>query len=99
LLGSIYNLIKKGKRKPQDLMRNLSNDNKEFLQNKIKSYFEQGRNCPNIVQFTIKVLQDGNFSAKESGTPQKLIAFLHSMINPLHSFMVPGATCGSAKSH
>lgn len=76
LLDSIYNLIKKDKRKPQDLMRDLSSDNKEFLQNKIKNYFEQGRNCSNIVQFTIKALQDGRFSAKGSGALQ-LIAFLY----------------------
>ena len=78
LLDSIYNLIKKDKRKPQDLMRDLSNENKEFLQNKIKNYFEQGRNCPNIVQFTIKALQDGSFSTKGSGALQ-LIAFLHGV--------------------
>ena len=78
LLDSIYNLIKKDKRKPQDLMSDLSSENKEFLQNKIKNYFEQGRNCQNIVQFTIKALQDGNFSAKGSGALQ-LIAFLHGM--------------------
>ena len=57
-------------------MRDLSSDNKEFLQNKIKNYFEQGRNCSNIVQFTIKALQDGRFSAKGSGALQ-LIAFLY----------------------
>ena len=78
LLDSIYNLIKKDKRKPQDLMRDLSNDNKELLKTKISDYFEQGRNCPNIVQFTIKALQDGSFSAKGSGALQ-LIAFLHGM--------------------
>ena len=78
LLDSIYNLIKKDKRKPQDLMRDLSNDNKELLKTKIGNYFEQGRNCPNIVQFTIKALQDGSFSAKGSGALQ-LIAFLHGM--------------------
>lgn len=78
LLDSIYNLIKKDKHKPQDLMRDLSSANKEFLQSKIKNYFEQGRNCPNIVQFTIKALQDGSFSAKGSGALQ-LIAFLHGM--------------------
>jgi len=78
LLDSIYNLIKKDKCKPQDLMRDLSNDNKELLKTKISDYFEQGRNCPNIVQFTIKALQDGSFSAKGSGALQ-LIAFLHGM--------------------
>jgi len=78
LLDSIYNLIKKDKRKPQDLMRDLSNDNKELLKTKIGDYFEQGRNCPNIVQFTIKALQDGSFSAKGSGALQ-LVAFLHGM--------------------
>ncbi len=78
LLDSIYNLIKKDKRKPQDLIRDLSSENKEFLQNKIKSYFEQGRNCKNTVQFTIKALQDGSFSAKGSGALQ-LIAFLRGM--------------------
>jgi len=78
LLDSIYNLIKKDKRKPHDLMRDLSSENKEFLQSKIKNYFEQGRNCQNIVQFTIKALQDGSFSAKGSGALQ-LIAFLHGM--------------------
>jgi len=78
LLDSIYNLIKKDKRKPQDLMRDLSNDNKELLKTKISDYFEQGRNCPNIVQFTIKALQDGSFSAKGSGALQ-LVAFLHGM--------------------
>ena len=78
LLDSIYNLIKKDKRKPQDLMRDLSNDNKELLKNKISDYFEKGRNCSNIVQFTIKALQDGSFSAKGSGALQ-LIAFLHGM--------------------
>ncbi len=78
LLDSIYNLIKKDKRKPQDLMRELSNDNKELLKTRISDYFEQGRNCPNIVQFTIKALQDGNFSAKGSGALQ-LVAFLHGM--------------------
>ena len=78
LLDSIYNLIKKDKRKPQDLMRDLSNDNKELLKTKISDYFEQGRNCSNIVQFTIKALQDGSFSAKGSGALQ-LIAFLHGM--------------------
>jgi len=78
LLDSIYNLIKKDKRKPQDLMRDLSTDNKELLKTKISDYFEQGRNCPNIVQFTIKALQDGSFSAKGSGALQ-LIAFLHGM--------------------
>ncbi len=78
LLDSIYNLIKKDKRKPQDLIRDLSSENKEFLQSKIKNYFEQGRNCQNIVQFTIKALRDGSFSAKGSGALQ-LIAFLHGM--------------------
>ncbi|HMY90356.1 MAG TPA: ParB/RepB/Spo0J family partition protein [Nitrosomonas sp.] len=78
LLDSIYNLIKKDKRKPQDLMRDLSNDNKELLKTRISDYFEQGRNCQNIVQFTIKALQDGSFSAKGSGALQ-LIAFLHGM--------------------
>ncbi|MBK7492347.1 MAG: ParB/RepB/Spo0J family partition protein [Nitrosomonas sp.] len=78
LLDSIYNLIKKDNRKPQDLMRDLSNDNKELLKTKISDYFEQGRNCSNIVQFTIKALQDGSFSAKGSGALQ-LIAFLHGM--------------------
>ncbi len=78
LLDSIYNLIKKDKRKPQDLMRDLSSDNKELLKTKISGYFEQGRNCSNIVQFTIKALQDGSFSAKGSGALQ-LIAFLHGM--------------------
>ena len=78
LLDSIYNLIKKDKRKPHDLMQDLSSENKEFLQSKIKNYFEQGRNCQNIVQFTIKALQDGSFSAKGSGALQ-LIAFLHGM--------------------
>ena len=78
LLDSIYNLIKKDKRKPRDLMRDLSNDNKELLKTKISDYFEQGRNCPNIVQFTIKALQDGSFSAKGGGALQ-LIAFLHGM--------------------
>ncbi|MER0171871.1 MAG: ParB/RepB/Spo0J family partition protein [Nitrosomonas sp.] len=78
LLDSIYNLIKKDKLKPQDLMRDLSSENKEFLQSKIKNYFEQGRNCQNIVQFTIKALQDGSFSAKGSGALQ-LIAFFHGM--------------------
>lgn len=78
LLDSIYNLIKKDKRKPQDLMHDLSSDHKELLQTKIKNYFEQGRNCSNIVQFTIKALQDGSFSAKGSGALQ-LIAFLHGM--------------------
>jgi len=78
LLDSIYNLIKKDKRKPHDLMRDLSNDNKELLKTKISDYFEQGRNCQNIVQFTIKALQDGSFSAKGSGALQ-LIAFLHGM--------------------
>ncbi|MXS79123.1 ParB/RepB/Spo0J family partition protein [Nitrosomonas sp. JL21] len=78
LLDSIYNLIKKDKRKPRDLMRDLSSENKEFLQSKIKNYFEQGRNCKNTVQFTIKALQDGSFSAKGSGALQ-LIAFLHGM--------------------
>lgn len=78
LLDSIYNLIKKDKRKPQDLMRELSTDNKELLKTRINDYFEQGRNCPNIVQFTIKALQDGSFSAKGSGALQ-LVAFLHGM--------------------
>ncbi|UJP08114.1 MAG: ParB/RepB/Spo0J family partition protein [Nitrosomonas sp.] len=78
LLDSIYNLIKKDKCKPQDLMRDLSTDNKELLKTKISDYFEQGRNCPNIVQFTIKALQDGSFSAKGSGALQ-LVAFLHGM--------------------
>lgn len=78
LLDSIYNLIKKDKCKPQDLMRDLSNDNKELLKTKIGDYFEQGKNCPNIVQFTIKALQDGSFSAKGSGALQ-LVAFLHGM--------------------
>jgi len=78
LLDSIYNLIKKDKRKPQDLMRELSNDHKELLKTRISDYFEQGRNCPNIVQFTIKALQDGSFSAKGSGALQ-LVAFLHGM--------------------
>lgn len=78
MLDSIYNLIKKDKRKPQDLIHDLSSDHKAFLQTKIKNYFEQGRNCSNIVQFTIKALQDGSFSAKGSGALQ-LIAFLHGM--------------------
>ena len=59
-------------------MRDLSNDNKELLKTRISDYFEQGRNCQNIVQFTIKALQDGSFSAKGSGALQ-LIAFLHGM--------------------
>jgi ParB family transcriptional regulator, chromosome partitioning protein len=76
LLDSIYHLIKKDKRKPHDLMRDLSNDDKKLLKTKIKNYFEQGKNCSNIVQFTISALQDGRFSAKGSGALQ-LIAFLY----------------------
>jgi len=76
LLDSIYHLIKKDKRKPQDLMHDLSSSDKELLTTNVKNYFEAGRNCSNIVQFAIKALQDGRFSAKGSGALQ-LIAFLY----------------------
>ena len=76
LLDAIYHLIKKDKRKPHDLMRDLSNDDKKLLKTKVKNYFEQGRDCSNVVQFTINALQDGRFSAKGSGALQ-LIAFLY----------------------
>lgn len=76
LLDAIYHLIKKDKRKPHDLMRDLSNDDKKLLKTKVKNYFEQGKNCPNIAQFIISALQDGRFSAKGSGALQ-LIAFLY----------------------
>jgi len=76
LLDSIYHLIKKDKRKPQDLLRALSKDDKKLLTSNVKNYFEEGRNCSNIVQFTINALQDGRFSAKGSGALQ-LIAFLY----------------------
>ncbi|WP_090661414.1 ParB/RepB/Spo0J family partition protein [Nitrosomonas marina] len=76
LLDSIYHLIKKDNRKPQDLMRELSRDDKKLLTTKVKDYFEEGRNCPNMIQYTINALQDGRFSAKGSGALQ-LIAFLY----------------------
>jgi ParB family transcriptional regulator, chromosome partitioning protein len=76
LLDSIYHLIKKDKRKPQDLLRDLSKDDKKLLTTKVKSYFEEGRNCPDMIQYTINALQDGRFSAKGSGALQ-LIAFLY----------------------
>jgi len=76
LLDSIYHLIKKDNRKPQDLMRELSRDDKKLLTTKVKDYFEEGRNCSNMIQYTINALQDGRFSAKGSGALQ-LIAFLY----------------------
>jgi len=76
LLDSIYHLITKGKRNPKALMHDLSNDDKRLLKTKVKNYFEEGRKCSNIVQFTISALQDGRFSAKGSGALQ-LIAFLY----------------------
>lgn len=76
LLDSIYHLIKKDKRKPQDLIRDLSKDDKKLLTSRVKGYFEEGRNCSNIIQYTIHALQDGRFSAKGSGALQ-LIAFLY----------------------
>lgn len=76
LLDSIYHLIKKDKRNPQELMRELSRDDKKLLTTKVKDYFEEGRNCPNMIQYTISALQDGRFSAKGSGALQ-LIAFLY----------------------
>lgn len=76
LLDSIYHLIKKDKRKPQDLMRNLSKDDQKLLTTQVKDYFEEGRNCPNRIQYTIHALQDGRFSAKGGGALQ-LIAFLY----------------------
>ena len=76
LLDSIYHLIKKDKRMPQDLIRDLSRDEQKILTTKVKNYFEEGRNCSNIIQFTINALQDGRFSAKGSGALQ-LIAFLY----------------------
>ena len=76
LLDSIYHLIKKDKRKPQALIRDLSKEDKKLLKTKVKTYFEEGRNCSNVVQFTINALQDGRFSAKGSGALQ-LIAFLY----------------------
>ncbi|MCB1986377.1 MAG: ParB/RepB/Spo0J family partition protein [Burkholderiales bacterium] len=76
LLDSIYHLIKKDKRSPKDLIRELSRDDKKLLTTKVKGYFEEGRNCPNMIQYTISALQDGRFSAKGSGALQ-LIAFLY----------------------
>lgn len=76
LLNSIYHLIKKDKRKPQDLVRELSKDDKKLLVTKVKGYFEEGRNCSNKIQYTINALHDGRFSAKGSGALQ-LIAFLY----------------------
>ncbi len=76
LLDSIYHLIKKDNRKPQDLIRELSRDDKKLLTTKVKDYFEEGRNCSNMIQYTINALQDGRFSAKGSGALQ-LIAFLY----------------------
>ncbi|PTN11863.1 ParB/RepB/Spo0J family partition protein [Nitrosomonas aestuarii] len=76
LLDSIYHLLKKDKRKPQDIMRDLSSGDRKILTTRVKSYFEEGRNCSNIVQYTINALQDGRFSAKGSGALQ-LIAFLY----------------------
>ncbi len=76
LLDSIYHLIKKDNRKPKDLIRELSRDDKKLLTTKVKDYFEEGRNCSNMIQYTINALQDGRFSAKGSGALQ-LIAFLY----------------------
>ncbi len=76
LLDSIYNLIKKDKREPKVLMRDLSSDDKKLVKTKIKTYFEEGKNCPNIAQFIISALQDGRFATKGSGALQ-LIAFLY----------------------
>jgi ParB family chromosome partitioning protein len=76
LLDSIYHLIKKDKRSPKDLMRELPKDDQKLLTTKVKDYFEEGRNCSNMIQYTINALQDGRFSAKGSGALQ-LIAFLY----------------------
>ncbi len=76
LLDSIYHLIKKDKRSPKDLVRDLSKDDQKLLTTKVKDYFVEGRNCPNRIQYTIHALQDGRFSAKGSGALQ-LIAFLY----------------------
>lgn len=76
LLNSIYHLIKKEKHKPRDLIRDLSTEDKKLLTTTVKSYFEEGRNCSNTIQYTIKALQNGLFSAKGSGALQ-LIAFLY----------------------
>ncbi|SEN52701.1 ParB/RepB/Spo0J family partition protein [Nitrosomonas marina] len=76
LLDSVYHLIKKGKRNPKDLVRDLSKDDKKRLTTNVKDYFEKGRHCSNRIQYTINALQDGRFSAKGSGALQ-LIAFLY----------------------
>ena len=76
LLDSIYHLIKKDKRSPKDLVRELPKDDQKLLTTKVKDYFEEGRNCSNMIQYTINALQDGRFSAKGSGALQ-LIAFLY----------------------
>ena len=74
LLDSIYHLIKKDNCKPKDLVRDLSRDDKKLLTTKVKDYYEEGRNCSNMIQYTMNALQDGRFSAKGSGALQ-LIAF------------------------
>ena len=76
LLDSIYHLIKKDNCKPKDLVRDLSRDDKKLLTTKVKDYYEEGRNCSNMIQYTMNALQDGRFSAKGSGALQ-LIAFLY----------------------
>lgn len=78
LLSSIYIRVKKEGRKIKNLIKSLTNQEKNLITQQIKSYFEQGRNCTNIVHFMMKALLDGRFAAQKSGA-FNLTAFLHGV--------------------
>lgn len=78
LLSKIYQWVKKEGKKIKDTIKSLTTEENNLIVQQLKSYFEQGRNCTNIVQFVMKALQDGRFATKKAGA-FNLTAFLYGV--------------------
>ena len=78
LLSKIYQWVKKEGKKIKDTIKSLTAEETNLIVQQLKSYFEQGRNCTNIVQFMMKALQDGRFASKKAGA-FNLTAFLYGV--------------------
>lgn len=78
LLSKIYQWVKKEGKKIKDTIKSLTAEENNLIVQQLKSYFEQGRNCTNIVQYVMKALQDGRFATKKAGA-FNLTAFLYGV--------------------
>ena len=74
LLTYIYVRLKKKTHKPDDLIQKLSIKENKLITDHLKKYFLAGKQCKNVLRFTLKSLRNGVFDGTGRGA-FNLIAF------------------------